>query len=101
MKYMIKQLFPHYKDTQGSSTVIHPLMEFDKLDFNASHLAQILGRSKLDEGPNKSTLSWFNNKLLKFDFFVALSSSEMNHKIPSTKPLIINYDFFFILCSNI
>ena len=69
-------------------------MEFDKLDFNASHLAQILGRSKLDEGPNKSTLSWFNNKLLKFDFFVALSSSEMNHKIPSTKPLIINSDFF-------
>ena len=73
-------------------------MEFDKLDFNASHLAQILG-PKLDEGPNKSTLSWFNNKLLKFDFFVALSSSEMNHKIPSTKPLIINSDF--ILCSNI
>ena len=75
-------LFPHYKDTHRS-TVIHPLMEFDKLDFNASHLAQILG-PKLDEGPNKSTLSWFNNKLLKFDFFVALSSSEMNHKIPST-----------------
>jgi len=71
-------------------------MEFDKLDFNASHLAQILG-PKLDEGPNKSTLSWFNNKLLKFDFFVALSSSEMNHKIPSTKPLIINYDSFYTL----